>query len=52
VLGDKLHQVQTVYIPKGTNVSALKDYIKNKAKPAFDHLSSHSLQLWQVSEHV
>jgi hypothetical protein len=49
VHGDEPQNVFTVKIPKTDNVSTLKDAIKEKKKPLFDHIPADSLELWKVS---
>ena len=38
-----------VEIPKDESVSILKDLIKEKKAPQFDHIVASDLELWQVS---
>ena len=38
-----------VKIAKNETVGTLREAIKEKKKPAFDHLTADSLDLWQVS---
>jgi hypothetical protein len=38
-----------VEIPKNKNVSILKDLIKEKKAPHFDHIAASDLDLWLVS---
>ena len=49
VLGDDPDRTITVKIPKTDNVSILKDLIKEKMAPQFDHIVASDLDLWQVS---
>ena len=51
VLGEKADRVFTVEIADTKNVSALKDAIKEKKRPAFDHIPADVLDLWQVRVH-
>jgi hypothetical protein len=49
ILGDKPDRTFTVEIPKNKNVSILKDLIKEKKAPHFDHIAASDLDLWLVS---
>jgi Crinkler effector protein N-terminal domain len=49
VLGDDPDRTFTVEIPKNKNVDILKDRIKEKRAPQFDHIIASYLDLWQVS---
>jgi hypothetical protein len=49
VLGDDPSHVFTIEIVDSKNVSALKELIKDKKKPAFDHVPADSLNLFRVS---
>ena len=49
VLGDHVDNVFTVEVEKTKNVSILKDRIKEKKSPIFDHIPSDSLVLWRSS---
>jgi hypothetical protein len=49
VLGTQPDEVFTVEIQKDKNLSALKDAIKEKKKPALDHIPADKLKLWPVS---
>ena len=51
VLGEKADRVFTVDIADTTNVSALKDAIKEKMQPTLDHIPAKTLDLWQVRVH-
>ena len=48
VLGDDVQNVFTVEIEKTENVSILKDRIKEKKSPHFDHVAASDLDLWIV----
>jgi hypothetical protein len=50
VLGDDPDHVFTVKITGTENVSALKEEIKNKKRPVFDHIPADSLKLWKVGD--
>jgi hypothetical protein len=52
MLGDKPHQVVTINVSWDTKVSAFPGLIKDKNKPALDHLSATSFELWEVSERL
>ena len=47
--GDEPTHVFTVEIANTKNVSALKDYIKDKNPEAFRNVDARSISLWQVS---
>ena len=49
VLGEDSTRIFPVEIDRNKNVGALKEAIKEKKKPAFDHLASDSLDVWNVS---
>lgn len=49
VLGDDPERTLTVEIPKNKNVDILKDRIKEKKVPHFNHIAASDLDLWQVS---
>lgn len=49
VQGDDASQVFPVKIANNKLVSALKEAIKDKKKPALDHVDADSLKLWKVS---
>jgi len=49
VLGDDPDRTFTVKIPKAENISILKDLIKEKKAPHFDHIAASDLDLWRVS---
>ena len=49
VSGDNTDHIFTIEIANAKNVSALKDSIKDKKKPAFDHVPADTLVLWKVS---
>jgi hypothetical protein len=48
VFGDDPSHVFTIEIEGTKNVSALKEAIKDKMRPAFDHVPAHILVLWKV----
>jgi hypothetical protein len=49
VLGDDPSRVFPVEIASSKTVGFLKEAIKDKMKPAFDHIAANSLNLWKVS---
>jgi hypothetical protein len=49
VFGDDPSHIFTIEIDGTKNVSALKELIKDKTKPAFDHVPAHTLDIWKVS---
>jgi hypothetical protein len=49
VQGDDSRRVFQLEIASTKTVSALKDPIKDKKKPAFDHVPADTLVLWKVS---
>jgi hypothetical protein len=50
VLGDNdRSRVFPVEIANNKTIGALKDAIKEKKKPAFDHVPADTLDLWKVS---
>jgi hypothetical protein len=49
VLGDDSTRIFSVEIDGDDNVALLKDAIKEEKKPAFDHITAGSLDLWNVS---
>jgi Crinkler effector protein N-terminal domain len=49
VLGEDHSHVFPVTILASKTVGALKKAIKNKKKPAFDHIPADALILWSVS---
>lgn len=49
VLGDHSSRVFTIEIEGTKNVSALKELIKEKNKPAFDHVPAHAFEVYKVS---
>jgi hypothetical protein len=49
VLGESRSHIFTIVIADAKNVSALKDAIKEKKQPAFDHVPADTLVLWKVS---
>jgi hypothetical protein len=49
VSGDDPSHIFTIEIADARNVSALKDAIKEKKKPAFDHIPADTLILWKSS---
>ena len=51
VFGEKADRVFPVEIIDTKNVGHLKDAIKEKKKPAFDHIPADVLDLWQVRMH-
>jgi hypothetical protein len=48
--GDQPNQTFTVEVPKIKNVSILKDLIKEKKAPHFNHVAASDLDLFLVSE--
>ena len=50
VLGDDSSRVFPVKIAAMESVGTLKKVIKDEKKPAFDHLTADSLDLWMVSD--
>jgi hypothetical protein len=48
-IGDDPERAFTVEIPEVKNVSILKDLIKEKKAPHFNHIAASDLDLWQVS---
>ena len=52
VLGDHYHHVFSVEIARTLKVGDLKDAIKEKTQPVFDHISANTLDLWKVSRCV
>jgi hypothetical protein len=51
VVGDETSRVFPVELPITKNIGHLKDAIKAKKKPAFDHIPADALELWKVSVH-
>jgi hypothetical protein len=49
VSGDDSDHIFTIEVANAKNVSALKDAIKDKKRPAFDHVPADTLVLWKVS---
>jgi hypothetical protein len=49
VAGDDPDRIFTIEIAKTKNVGALKDAIKDKKKPAFDHVPADTLVIQKVS---
>jgi len=49
VLGDLPDRIFPVKIAANESVGSLKDAIKEKEKPAFDHVPAKTLILWRVS---
>jgi hypothetical protein len=49
VLGDDPSHVFTIEIADSKNVSALKELIKEKKKPVFDHVPADALNIFRVS---
>ncbi|KAF5348318.1 hypothetical protein D9756_010458 [Leucocoprinus leucothites] len=49
VLGDSINGIFIVNIGSQESISALKDIIKEKRKPEFDHVPAATLALWKVS---
>jgi hypothetical protein len=49
VLSDGPDRVFPVEIDQEKSVGALKDAIKDKKKPAFDHIPADALDLWKVT---
>jgi hypothetical protein len=50
VLGDDPSHAFEIKIAPTESVSALREVIKDKKKPHFDHVPADSLKLWKVSE--
>ena len=50
VLGDDSQHIFAVKIAGTETVIALKDAIKEKMRPAFDHIPANTLVLWKVSD--
>ena len=48
VSGDNRGRIFTIEIGDNKNVSTLKDVIKEKKHPAFDHVPADTLVLWNV----
>jgi hypothetical protein len=49
VLGDDPTRIFTIDIEDAKKVSTLKELIKDKNKPTFDHVPAHSLNIYHVS---
>jgi hypothetical protein len=49
VLGDVRGHIFTIEIDGTKNVSTLKDLIKDKNKPNFDHIPAYTLNIFKVS---
>src|ERR1700738_4202598 len=49
VLGDDTSHIFTIDIGGTKKVSTLKELIKDKNKPAFDHVPAHALNIFKVS---
>jgi hypothetical protein len=49
VLGDDPSRVFTIEIEDAKRVSTLRELIKDKKKPVFDHVPADSLNIYQVS---
>jgi hypothetical protein len=49
VLGEDINRIFPVMIEATKSVAILKDEIKKKKKPEFDHVPADSLILWKVS---
>jgi hypothetical protein len=49
VLGEDSTRIFPVEIDRGKNVGGLKEAVKEKMKPAFDHITANSLDVWNVS---
>ena len=49
VLGEDSTRIFPVEIDHDENVGGLKEAIKEKMKPAFDHITANSLNVWSVS---
>jgi hypothetical protein len=49
VLGDDHSHIFTIEIQGTKNISALKELVKEKNKPAFDHVPAHTLELFKDS---
>jgi hypothetical protein len=52
VLGEDSARIFPVEVDHDNNVGGLKEAIKKKKKPAFDHIAAHSLDVWNVSIHI
>jgi hypothetical protein len=48
VLSDDSSHIFTIKIQGTKNISALKELIKDKNKPAFEHVPAHALKLFKV----
>jgi hypothetical protein len=49
VLGDDVRQVFPIKIANTESVGTLKEAVKDKKRPALDHVTADSLTLWKVS---
>ena len=49
VLGEDSTSIFPVEIDRGKNVGSLKKAIREEKKPAFDHITANSLNVWNVS---
>src|SRR6266545_2029199 len=49
VLGEDSTRIFPVEVDRDENVGGLKEAIKEKMKPAFDHITANSLDVWNVS---
>ena len=49
MLGEKITRIFPVEIDRNKNVRNLREAIKEKKKPAFDHITADSLEVWNVS---
>ena len=49
VLGDDSSHIFTIEIQGTKNISVLKELIKDKNKPAFDHVPAHALKVFKDS---
>jgi len=50
VLGDDSSRVFEIKIALTESVSALKELVKEKRRPLFDHVPADHLDLWNVSD--
>ena len=50
VSGDAPSNIFEIKIAPTESVSALKELIKEKQKPQFDHVPANRLDLWKVSD--
>jgi Crinkler effector protein N-terminal domain len=52
VLGEDSARIFPVEVDHDSNVGGLKEAIKETMKPAFDHITANSLDVWNVSIHT